>query len=96
MTIIPLEVKVDVSIDNEINIEAVQDESIEMTLDVAIVEGTGGEPYEGEYIITPLPYQETILQTKDKILSEDIRVLEIPYFETSNVSGLTIYIGSEV
>lgn len=54
------------------------------------------EIYEGEHIITPKPFQQQELETKDKILKENIKVKEIPYFETSNIYGNTVYIGSEV
>jgi hypothetical protein len=35
------------------------------------------------------------LETRDKMMINDVTVLEIPYFETSNISGITIYIGGE-
>ena len=42
--------------------------------------------YEGEYQITPsLDIQ--ILATDGKIMEDDVVVLEIPYFETSNPQG---------
>lgn len=51
--------------------------------------------YDGEYIVTPKPFIEQTLKTKDKLMINDVTVLEIPYYETSNISGITIYIGGE-
>ena len=51
--------------------------------------------YDGEYIVTPKPFIEQTLETRDKMMINDVTVLEIPYFETSNISGITVYIGGE-
>lgn len=53
--------------------------------------------YEGPYEVTPRAWQETVLETKDKAMADDVTVLEIPYYETGNVyNGLTVYIANEV
>ena len=49
--------------------------------------------YEGDYIVNPKAFEDIILKTSNKKLIDDITVLEIPYYETSNVSGYTVYIG---
>ena len=50
--------------------------------------------YTGEYVVTPHTKNEKILDTSQKIMTDDVRVLKIPYFETSNLSdGYTVYIG---
>lgn len=49
--------------------------------------------YEGDYIVTPKANEEVVLETSDKLLTDDVTVLEIPYYKTSNVSGYTVYIG---
>ena len=51
--------------------------------------------YTGPTVITPLPFQNTVLETRGKVVYRNINVLEIPYYETSNVSGKTVYIGGE-
>ena len=51
--------------------------------------------YDGEYIVTPIPYDSQTLETKNKVMANDVTVLAIPYYETSNISGITIYIGGE-
>lgn len=53
-------------------------------------------PYEGEYKVTPKVIEQT-LPTAKKLLSEDVTIKKIPYFEVSNTSGgNTVYIGNEV
>ena len=49
--------------------------------------------YEGAYEVTPRKVADVILQTKDKRMKEDVTVLKIPYWVTSNESGKTLYIG---
>ena len=51
--------------------------------------------YAGTTTVTPR-VSEQILETANKTLLEDITVLEVPYYETSNVNGMTVYIASEV
>jgi hypothetical protein len=59
-------------------------------IDVHIIEGS---KYEGEYIITPLAYDDQVLETKNKTCEEDIVVKKVPKWETSNQSGgYTVYI----
>lgn len=55
--------------------------------------GIGAEPYEGEYIVKPT-VDDQMLETKNKLMVDNVTVLAIPYFETSNIAnGLTVYIG---
>lgn len=70
-----------------------------MSLDIGISEGGGGTlpPYEGEYIITPKPFIEQVLGTKNKSMTDDVTVLEIPYSEVINPQGgKTANIGFEL
>lgn len=48
--------------------------------------------YSGAYEVTPLAGADTILATKQKVLTEDVTVFKVPYFETSNEHGTTVYI----
>lgn len=53
--------------------------------------------YEGTYAVTSKAHEVQILETKNKRMTDDMTVCEIPYWETSNTSGgATAYIGSEV
>lgn len=52
------------------------------------------ETYHGQYEVTPLPLVEQILQTRNKIVTDNIVVAPIPYYETSNeAGGYTVIIG---
>lgn len=52
--------------------------------------------YNGPYEATPGAHNAQILQTKDKRMINNVTIKKIPYYETSNVTGKTVYIGSEV
>ena len=52
------------------------------------------EKYAGQYDITPLPLVEQILNTKNKILENNIVIQPIPYHQVDNdAGGRTITIG---
>lgn len=76
-------------------------QGVSKTISGNVIQGIGkGEVipiYEGNYNILPLAFQETILQTKNKKLVNNIIIREIPYYETSNPSGgNTVYIAGQV
>ena len=48
--------------------------------------------YDGINEVTPLAYQSTTLPTNGRLMESDIVVKEVPYYETSNASGHTVYI----
>lgn len=57
----------------------------------------GGSYYTGDYTVTPKAHEQTTLETQGLVMTGDVVVLEIPYYETSNVhNGYTVYIGGEV
>lgn len=43
--------------------------------------------YTGEYVVTPLAYEQTILETTGLRMTDDVTVLEIPIVSVSNPSG---------
>lgn len=51
------------------------------------------EHYTGEYVITP-SRQNQYLDTDNKMMTDDVTVLEIPYTETANQYGTTFAIAS--
>lgn len=56
--------------------------------------GSAVDEYDGEYIVKPLPYDDQTLETEGLLMTDDVTVLKIPYYETSNIAdGLTVYIG---
>lgn len=77
-------------------IEGVKHERVALTGKVVIPAIAGGEYYEGNYTVTPKARTAQTLQTKNKTMKENVTVLEVPFFETSNEKGTTIYIANEV
>ena len=77
-------------------------ESDELCFDLDIEETIVIDPsahdyYRGDYVVTPRAFSATVLETADKLMRDDVTVLEIPYFETSNLGGgYTVYIADEV
>ena len=52
------------------------------------------EPYTGTYEVVPDVYQAQVLDTANKLLSNNVKVYKIPQYETSNPSGgYTLIIG---
>lgn len=53
--------------------------------------------YDGQYEVTPSVYEQQELETANKVLKENIKVLEVPFYATSNdANGVTAYIGKDV
>ncbi len=50
--------------------------------------------YDGPYEVIPKIISQ-IMNTEDKVMKENLVVSAIPYFETSNLTGKTVYIGGE-
>lgn len=51
--------------------------------------------YTGETDIIPKAHQDQILETANKLVVQNIIVHEVPYEETHNESGTTVYIAKE-
>lgn len=51
--------------------------------------------YQGAYTVTPKDEAQT-LPTKNTAMADDVTVKEIPYYEVSNQTGSTVYIGKEL
>jgi hypothetical protein len=45
------------------------------------------EYYTGEYEVTPQARSDVILDTSGKLMTDDVIVFEIPYYETTNPAG---------
>ena len=69
------------------------DQSFDCEFDsVIIMENRDFPYYEGAYEVTP-DVSEQKLETKQKIMRDDVIIKEIPFFETSNNTvGTTVYI----
>lgn len=50
------------------------------------------DTYTGDYVVVPKAESATVLETKDKVMTDDVTVVQIPYIETSNVYGTTVFI----
>ena len=56
----------------------------------------GVEYYKGDYAVTP-KVQKQELATRQKFLTENVKIKEIPFFFFFNVEGgATVYIGKEI
>ena len=74
----------------------VETPSVNMKVGAARLVYLTGEPYEGEYEVTPSTDEAQTLHTAQKLLTKDVTVHKIPYYEMDNeAGGITIYIGSD-
>lgn len=74
-----------------IEIKSEPEQIIGVTNDATII--VGSELYDGEYEVTPKS-SEQVLNTKKKIMYDDVTVGAIPYYEVSNdYGGITVNIG---
>lgn len=61
-----------------------------------ITEYVGGELFEGDCTVTPR-VEEQIMETKEKVMPDNVTIRAIPVYRVSNMSGgTTVYIASEV
>lgn len=51
--------------------------------------------YDGEYVVIPATTDQT-LETANKVLTDDVLVTSVPFYETSNPDGTTVYIASKI
>lgn len=51
--------------------------------------------YTGDYIVIPAVHDQ-ILPTNGLRMTDDVTVTEIPYYETSNESGITVFIANNL
>ena len=64
--------------------------------EIYIPQGIDYDIYTGEYHVIPAPYDEQTLLTNQKLMTDDVTVAAIPYYETSNLSGgYTVFIGGD-
>lgn len=74
---------------------------LEQTISGNISYGNGKEStipiYRGSYEVTPLAFEKTTLYTDGRLMIADVVVKEVPYYETSNLSGgTTVYIAGQI
>lgn len=57
----------------------------------------GAETYPGPYEVTPKAWNEQVLATEGKLMTDDVTVFKVPYYETSNIhDGLTVFIAEDI
>ena len=59
---------------------------------LSVVTVTDAEPYSGNYEVSPAVGSQTI-PVRNKLMKQDLTVDPIPFYETSNPTGTTVYIG---
>ena len=86
----------DGDITQKLNIDGTASMSLTIDGEISAAYGKAGyEAYTGEYEVTPSTQEQT-LQTSGKLMTDNVTIFEIPYYETSNVTGTTVYIANEV
>ena len=73
------------------------DPTIKLKSAVTVIHETdGGEAYEGDYTVTPKVTRELTLETKRKVMKDDVTVKKMPQFEVANeAGGATLILGDE-
>lgn len=70
--------------------------TVEVNLCDTVIETVPGSVFDGDYEVTPQAHDETVLATQGKLMSKDVTVHRVPYYETSNTYGQTVYIAEEL
>ena len=74
----------------------IEQKAIPIELEIKDYIGTytpeGIEQYEGDYTITP-KVSEQKMQTKNKMMKDNVTIQQIPFHEFSNETGTTVVIG---
>lgn len=84
-------------IDQVFEFDVGTDEAIDFDLATAIQIGGGAPTYAGPYTVTPRPHDSVELETRDKLMADNVVVLKVPYYETSNIyDGKTVYIAEDI
>lgn len=75
---------------------SIEQKTIPIELEIKDYIGTytpeGIEQYEGDYTITP-KVEEQKMQTKNKMMKDNVTIERIPFHEFSNETGTTVVIG---
>ena len=52
------------------------------------------DPYLGPYVVIPKAWEDQVLATNGKNMTDDVTVFEVPYDEVINPTGITVVIAS--
>ena len=81
-------------LDSDIELKLDYDESGDMTLVDDVPYAQHYDEYTGNYVVTPVLYDEQELLTRNKLLRDNVTVKEIPITTTTNpYGGKTVVIG---
>lgn len=69
------------------------DLSAKETIKANLSSGESVDPYEGPYEVTPKVHSDQVLETVGKRMTNNVEVFKVPRWNTSNKSGITVYIG---
>ena len=73
----------------------IDEEPFSLVFDEVIEIAKGYDPYLGPYRVIPKAYKDQILATKNKNMTDNVTVEEVPYTEVSNTKGTTVIIATE-
>ena len=94
--IIPIQVEMDVEESRQEFDLDVEQINFPIDFDVATeVVARSVADYDGAYVVIP-DIDQQILPTENKRMREDVTVTGIPYYEVSNVKGVTVYIANQL
>lgn len=87
----------DLEVSNDsFELDIIEDPFESFTIDYSVdITQISGDHYDGPYEITPKTTEQK-LETKFKVMDNDVTVLQVPYWKTGNEYGDTVYIASEV
>lgn len=73
-----------------------EEEDLEFDLNFEEVQiiHTDYDPYMGPYEVIPKAWEDQILATNGKNMTDDVTVFEVPYDEVTNPTGTTVVIAS--
>lgn len=73
-----------------------EEEDLEFDLDFEEIQiiHTDYDPYMGPYEVIPKAWEDQILATNGKNMTDDVTVFEVPYDEVTNPTGTTVVIAS--
>ena len=82
------------TLDISIELEQIDHKDLYITLTPGAI---GYDTYDGPYEVIPMAHTMQVLETENKLMTENVLVHEIPYWETSNPQGgNTVYIGGDL
>ena len=88
ISLLPMSEMLDYELDHteEFETDLSSSDNLEVDMEAGVIINPEYPMYEGPYISTPKTYSQ-VYDTKEKAMSDDFTVLEIPYQEVSNPQG---------